>query len=277
MGTKSEESINRGLSKREALVLTRLAAEGKTVITIEDIEDTLDIPYEQAKKVANSLVNKRWLDRLKGGTYLIVPLEAGEAGEYTEHEFVIASHLAEAMYISYWSALNYHDLTEQVPTTVFSATTEKVPEREVHGVTYKFVTVTEGKFFGYRKTDIASHKVNVATPEKAIVDCADHPEYCGDIVEIAKAVRKLDEYAVDKSKLSEFLVRQGNGAAVKRVVYLADLYGIELPRKKELEEEFTKGYSKLDPTRTEDGRHSQKYRLKLNVSEDELMKVGEIR
>jgi len=55
------------------------------------------------------------------------------------------------MYISYWSALNYHDLTEQVPTTVFSATTEKVPEREIHGVGYKFVTVTRDKFFGYEK------------------------------------------------------------------------------------------------------------------------------
>jgi predicted transcriptional regulator of viral defense system len=275
MGTKPKESINRGLSKREALALTRLAAEGETVIDIEDIEDTLDIPYEQAKKVANSLVNKRWLDRLKGGTYLIVPLEAGEEGRYTEHEFVIASHLAEPMYISYSSALNYHNLTEQVPTTVFSATTEKVPEREIHGITYKFVTVTEGKFFGYEKTDISSHKVNVATPEKAIVDCADHPEYCGGIIELAKAVRKIDE--LDKSKLSEFLVRQGNGAAVKRVVYLADIYGIELPGREELEGEFTKGYSKLDPTRTEDGKHSQEYRLKLNISKDELKSVGEIR
>lgn len=275
MGTKSEESINRGLSKREALALTRLAAEGKTVIAIEDIETTLDISYEQAKKVANSLVKKKWLDRLKGGTYLIVPLEAGEEGRYTEHEFVIASHLAEPMYISYWSVLNYHDLTEQVPTTVFSATTEKVPEREIHGVTYKFVTVTEDKFFGYEKTNISSHKVNVATPEKAVVDCADHPEYCGGITELAKAVRKLDE--LDKSKLFEFLLRQGNGAAVKRVVYLADLYGIELSRREELEGEFTKGYSKLDPTRTEDGKHSQKYRLKLNISKNELKKVGEIR
>jgi len=275
MGTKSEESINRGLSKREALVLTRLAAGGKTVITIEDIETTLDISYEQAKKVANSLVKKKWLDRLKGGTYLIVPLEAGEEGRYTEHEFVIASYLADPMYISYWSALNYHDLTEQVPTTVFSATTEKVPEREIHGVTYKFVTVTEDKFFGYEKTDVSSHKVNIATPEKAVVDCADHPEYCGGIIELAKAVRKLDE--LDRSRLSEFLLRQGNGAAVKRVVYLADIYGIELSRREELEEEFTKGYSKLDPMRTEDGKHSQKYRLKLNVSEDELKSVGEIR
>jgi len=58
VGTKPEESINRGLSKREALALTRLAAEGKKVITIDDIQETLDISYEQAKKVANSLVKR---------------------------------------------------------------------------------------------------------------------------------------------------------------------------------------------------------------------------
>jgi len=275
MGTKAEGNINRSLSKREALALTRLAAEGKSIITISDIQESLDISYESAKKIANNLVQKKWLDRLKSGTYLIVPLEAGEEGRYTEHEFVIASYLADSMYISYWTALNHHSLTEQIPTTVFAATTEKVPEREVHGVTYKFVTVTEDKFFGYEKTDISSQKVDIATPEKAIVDCADHPEYCGGITELAKAVRELDE--LDKSKLSEFLLRQGNGAAVKRIVYLADLYDIELSRREKLEEEFTKGYSKLDSTRTGDGKHSQKYRLKLNVSEDELMKIGEIR
>ena len=77
----------------------------------------VEVSYNEAKKIANNLIHKRWLDRLTTETYLIVPLAAGETGEYTEHEFVIASHLAEPMYITYWSALSYHVLTEQVPTT----------------------------------------------------------------------------------------------------------------------------------------------------------------
>ena len=91
----------------------------------------------------------KWLDRLKSGTYLIVPLEAGERGEYTEHKFVIASHIADPMYISYWSALNYHELTEQVSPTVCAATTERVPTREIHNRTCRFVTLTDSKFFGF--------------------------------------------------------------------------------------------------------------------------------
>jgi predicted transcriptional regulator of viral defense system len=127
-------SIKEGLSKREAVALTRLAGQDKTIITIDDIENTIHVSYEVAKKIANDLVHKNWLDRLKRGTYLIVPLAAGDTGHYTEHEFVIAAHLANPMYISYWSALNYHGLTEQVPMTVFAATTDRVSKHEIHNV-----------------------------------------------------------------------------------------------------------------------------------------------
>ena len=273
MGTNSVESIKQGLSRREALALTRLASRNRTIITIDDIQDAIDVPYDDAKKVANNLVHKKWLDRLKSGTYLIVPLAAGESGEYTEHEFVIASHLADPVYISYWSALNYHGLTEQVPMTVFAATTEQAPSREIHGVTYTFVTLTEAKFFGYDTAAIGSHRVNVASVEKTLVDCADHPEHCGGIGELAKGLAAAD---LDQETLTGYLLRLGNGAAIKRVVYLADLLDVDLAHRNELEDAFTSGYSKLDPTRGDEGRHASEYRLLLNVPGDEIeYMVGE--
>jgi len=272
MGTKPENNIKSGLSKREALALTRLAAQNRTILTIEDIEEVIDVSYEEAKKVANNLVHKKWLDRLKSGTYLIVPLAAGEKGEYTEHEYVIASHLADPMYLSYWTALNHHGLTEQVPLTVYAATTDRVPTREIHNVTYQFITITERKFFGYNTESIGAYKINVASVEKAIADCADHPEYCGGITELGKALKNADD--LDTETLADYLVKIGNGAAIKRIVYLADIYGIGLENGEILEEEFTTGYSKLDPTRG-DGTHSRKYRLQLNVNEDELKNTGE--
>jgi len=274
MGTNSIENIKSGLSKREALALTRLAAQNRTIITIEDIAEAIDVSHSVAKKIASNLARKKWLDRLKRGTYLIVPLEAGEKGEYTEHEYVIASHLASPMYISYWSALNYYSLTEQVPLTVYAAATEQVPTREIHGVEYRFVTLTEEKFFGYDPVAVGGQTVNVASVEKAIADCADHPEYCGGILELAKALQNASE--LDTAKLGTYLMRMGNGAAVKRVVYLADFYDIELENRSELEDEFTTGYSKLDPTRGDEGTHTRKYRLLCNVSESELRRVGEI-
>lgn len=256
------------MSRREALALTRLASQNRSIITIDDIEEVLDVTYDDAKKIANNLVHKRWLDRLKSGTYLIVPLAAGETGEYTEHEFVIAAHLADPMYISYWSALNFHGLTEQVPVAVFAATSNQVPGREIHGVTYTFVTLADAKFFGYDPVAIDSHTVNVATVEKTLVDCADHPEHCGGILELAKGLSNATE--VDDERVVESLVRVGNGAAIKRVVYLADVLGIELAGRRGLVDEFTTGYSKLDPTRREEGDHSNEYRLLLNVTEEEI-------
>lgn len=222
--------------------------------------------------MANNLVQKRWLERLKSGVYLIVPLAAGEAGEYTEHEYVIAAHLADPMYVSYWTALNHHTLTEQVPMTVFGATTDRVPEREIHGVTYKFVTLSEAKFFGYEPTAVGAHTVNVATVEKTLVDCADHPEYCGGITELAKGLANAGD--VDRDTLVDYLLKIGNGAAIKRIVYLADRLDIDLPRREQLEDAFTSGYSKLDPTRSDEGTYTSEYRLLLNVDDDDLLEGG---
>jgi len=270
MSTNSIESIKQGLSRREALVLTRLASQGRTIVTIDDIQNAIDVPYDEAKKIAHNLVNKQWLERLKSGTYLIVPLAAGETGEYTEHEFVIASHLADQMYISYWSALNHHGLTEQVPMTVFVGSREQIPPQEIHGVTYRFVTLTEAKFFGYDAVAVGTHRVNVASVEKTLVDCADHPEHCGGITELAKGLAAAN---VDQESLTKYLLRLGNGAAIKRIVYLADLLDVDLGPRETLVNAFTSGYSKLDPTRGDEGQYASEYRLLLNVPEDEIMTV----
>lgn len=58
MGTSTEISIKQGLSKREALALTRLAGQNKTVVTITDIEHSVNISYDAAKKLAHNLVQK---------------------------------------------------------------------------------------------------------------------------------------------------------------------------------------------------------------------------
>jgi predicted transcriptional regulator of viral defense system len=143
---------------------------------------------------------------------------------------------------------------------------------EIHNVAYQFITITEKKFFGYNTESIGTYRINVASVEKAIADCADHPEYCGGITELGKALKNAED--LDTETLADYLAKIGNGAAIKRIVYLADLYGISLEKREILEDAFTEGYSKLDPTQGE-GKHSRKYRLQLNVPEDELKNTGE--
>jgi predicted transcriptional regulator of viral defense system len=259
------QSKRGGLSARESQLLSRLAAEGHQIISIDDIETTLAVAPNVAREIASRLTEKGWLDRLLPGTYLIIPLAAGEDAVYTTHEYLIASHIAEPMYIGYYSALSHHGLTEQVPRTVYVVTPTRAQSREIHGVPYRVTTVTERKFFGREPTSIEGTIVHVSDLEKTLVDCADHPEFCGGIRELATAMRAADEQGCAWETVGEYLGRLGNGAATKRIVYLADQLGINLPTREALVDSFTSGYSLLDPTQPESGPTNSAYRLQINV------------
>lgn len=266
MGTREQtRSKRQGLSTRESRLLSRLAAEGHQIISVDDIETTLEVAPNAAREIASRLTEKGWLDRLFPGTYLIIPLAAGEKSMYTTHEYLIAAHVAEPMYIGYYSALSHHGLTEQVPRTVYVVTPTRAQSREIHGVPYRVTTVTERKFFGTTPTSIEGTTVQVSDLEKTLVDCADHPEFCGGIRELANAIRAAGEQGCAWETVGEYLKRLDNGAATKRIVYLADQLGIDLPTREALVASFTSGYSLLDSTRPETGSTDSTYRLRVNV------------
>jgi len=89
-------------------------------------------------------------------------LAAGEKSMYTTHEYLIAAHVAEPMYIGYYSALSHHGLTEQVPRTVYVVTPTRAQSREIHGVPYRVTTVTGRKFFGTTPTSIEGTTIQVS-------------------------------------------------------------------------------------------------------------------
>jgi len=60
---------------------------------------------------------------------------------------------------------------------------------EISGVTYRFVFMSNTKFFGYKEITIDGSQVNISEPEKTIVDCLDRVRYTGGVSEVAKALR----------------------------------------------------------------------------------------
>jgi predicted transcriptional regulator of viral defense system len=263
--TDQTKTIRQGLSTRESRLLARLAGAGHQIISVDDIETTLEIPPNTAREITSRLTEKGWLDRLFPGTYLIIPLTADEEGVYTTHEYLIAAHVAAPMYIGYYSALSHHGLTDQVPRTVYVVTPTRAQSREIHGVPYRVTTVTEGKFFGFEPTSIDGTTVQVSDLEKTLVDCADHPEFCGGLRELATAMRTANQRGCAWDTVGEYLEQLDNGAATKRIVYLADQLGIDLPTRETLVESFTSGYSLLDPMLSDTGSPDSTYRLRINV------------
>lgn len=267
--TTNDQTIRRGLSARESRALARLASQNKEIFGLNAFAETLDTTYDSAKTIASRLETNGWLTRLKPGLYLIIPLAAGETSQYTANEFYIASHLVDPMYVSFWSALAFHGFTEQVPRSVAIATTKRLSDRIVHDVEYHFVTLAEQKFFGHEQYAVDSHVVPIATPEKTLADCADQPRHGGGVRELAKGIREgTDGY--DPATLIEYAQRIGNGAALKRLVYLMDHYEVPVPDRELVEDAFTTGTSPLDPTRSATGTYAPDYRLYVNIPDTEL-------
>jgi len=239
-------------------IVDQLAKYG-SVFTFKDAIDILGTNPSVTRVILYKLEKSGWIERIEKGKYIIIPLGA-EKGKYTLHEFVIALMLVSPYAIAYWSALNHYGLTEQIPTTVFIQTTSRKKKQKLNifGVKYQIVRISEKKFFGLKKEWIEETQVYITDREKTIVDCLDKPQYCGGIIEVAKALKR-GKY--DMEKLSEYAKRIGNSGVIRRLGYLAEILGINI----KLPDVKTRNYLYLDPTMSKNGRKNAKWRLIINL------------
>lgn len=265
------EHPDRDLTERESRALSRLASTEDPIVTTAEVERTLDMHPKLARDMAATLDEKGHIERMAEGQYLVLPPEDQRTETSTVDEFVIASSLVEPMYVGFWSALDHHGLVDQAPPEVHVVTTRNDPDREILGVTYQLVPLIERKFFGYRSVAVGDEEINVASVEKTLVDCADHPKYCGGIDRLARAMAAAEREGCSWETVVEHLHLVDNGAATKRIVYLADRLGIELPDREDLVANFTTGYSPLDPTRDSEGTYDETYRLQLNADPESFL------
>jgi predicted transcriptional regulator of viral defense system len=278
--TNLTQNIRKGITEKETQLLCTLAKEGKSIIDLKDISRITGESYGYVKVIANRLCKKKWLITITKGRYLISPLSAGDESEYTEHEFVIASHLAKkgSYYISYWNALNYYGYTEQTPLTVFVATTHRLANIKIHGVRYKFVTIKKTKNFGTKNQMIVKNKIIISDREKTITDALDHPEYCGGIVEVAKCLWNASKDSnVSFDKIIKYAKRMENRTIIKRLGYLIDVLEIKIQPNlyKQMPRLISSGYSWFDThsTITTKIKSNSKWKLFINIDTESILNV----
>ena len=274
--TEQTQNIRIGISDKETYLLSTLAREGKSIVTLEDISRVWGASYSNAKVISNRLRKKRWLLELIPGKYLISPLSAGVESEYTEHEFIIASELVKkkSYYIAYWSALNHYGFTEQTPFTVFVATPSRIKNITVHDVKYQFVTINQAKFFGMRNHFFENKKIIISDKNKTIVDALDHPEYCGGIVEVAKCLWNAKN-EISYSKIFEYSQKIKNSTVIKRLGFLIDTLEIKVPQSiyNQMHDSINTGRSWLDPYSTKTKKSNLKWKLFVNVPTELILEI----
>ena len=265
------------LSDAEASFLTTLAASGKQIFVTKDGYDLLGKGKTTRDALAR-LVDKGWLERIEKGKYLIVPLEAGPDRTWTEDAHVIAGHLVSPAMVSHWSALNYWNLTEQVPRVTYVQTTARKENRRprVLGMQFRIVRVKPRKFFGSHGYRAGEWPVEVTDLEKTIVDCLDRPDLSGGLDQVGKALLAGDG-DFDWDRTTMYLCRFGSGAVVKRLGFLVEALELAHPPEPRMLNEWldlrTAGISKLDPSSPrEPHRITIRWRIEVNLPEEGLLR-----
>jgi predicted transcriptional regulator of viral defense system len=245
------------------------------VFTIEDARAVLGDTEPDVPKLLHRLNRKHWIKRLERGTYMIVPLAAGPEAEWAEHEYLIAASLVEPYYLAYATALHYYGYTERRPDPVIVATTRRKGPVTVDGLTYRFVTLTPHKFFGYQAISFLGEEVNMAEREKTIADGFDHPGLAGGVLEPAKGLW-FGSQELDWERLVRYTLRLQNRVAARRLGFWMELLALgNESLLSELENGGGHSYAWLEPSGPREGPRNARWRLIVNVPERQLLEWRE--
>ncbi len=258
------DTYRKGLSKKESFLLSELARENTPIFTAKKATKILK---EEPYLTLHSLGKKKWILALKGGLYAIVPLDIGTRGaeDFIVHDFVIASHLDKPYYIGFWSALNYHGLSDQIPKSVFIATNKAKKALAILNTEFVFVQISKNRFTGIEKIDVENQRVNISNVNKTIADCLDHPEHSGGIEEVARAIYFSHE-ELNFKKIKGYALKMRNIAILKRLGYILEKTGLLEEYKDVFKDiQLTKGYPKFDTLSRKKGKYNEKWKLMINV------------
>jgi len=266
----------KSLGKISSKLIITLSSKDRVIFTVDDALKITNTSLVATRRLLNDLVNKRWLIRLMPGKYLIVPLSAGEAGEFSENWYVIAKNLItpKPYYISYAGALEIHEMTVNPPLTIYiSSPTRRIP-KEILGATFRFVYVRSNEMWGLEERWITpNQKVKVSDLERTIIDCLNRLDLCGGLSEVAKGIwSKRDK--IDYKKLVDYAKKFGKKSVAKRLGFLLETYDLGTTEiLATLQTTLTRSYSLLDPTLPPTGRYNGAWKLRINLDRQELIEI----
>ncbi|GFN40179.1 MAG: transcriptional regulator [Marine Group I thaumarchaeote] len=263
---------NLNLGTIELRLLLTLEEKGLSVFTIDDAKNILKTTDSSVWHILNGLIHKKRIRRIQRSKYLLIPAKAGIEGYWSESPWVVVPHLIDVYYVGFWTAMNYWGMTEQIPYTVFVATTKRKRNLEFGNQRFEFVTLSKKKFFGFAEEKVNKEEsFNISSKEKTIVDGLMHPEYCGGIPEVAKAMWYARK-EVNWSIVLDMSNQVGMGVILRRLGYLLDLLEIEESVTRKIKDKTFKGYHFLDSKKNKKRiGYSKNYGLVINRTKNQLL------
>ncbi len=160
-------------------VLEKLEENKLDVFTTKDLER---ISGRKPYNLIKTLKKNNKIERIKNGVYALKNTD----------DMKLATRAIEPSYISFLTALNYYELSDQMPLKIQLATTKRKKHKD-----YDFITVQKNLFFGY--TNI--NGIIIAEKEKAIIDSLYLPEHAQGLKNIKKIIKEnINKLNINKLK-----------------------------------------------------------------------------
>ena len=250
--------------KKEKILRKHLDDHGLDIFSLEELRKAAVLPERQLKLALQNLIRSDYIDTIERGKYC--------RHNFRDH-FVIACNIVSDGIISYWNAMNYHGLTEQIPNVIFVKTNQRKKNKSIFGIRYIFCRKATPISKGYETGGYGNHTFRISDIEQTIVDAFDKPGYSGEYAEIIKAFYKAD---INAKKLITYCKLEDNISLTKRLAFLAEL--LKKPKMnafiKYAEKEVTEKYSLFEIGGETKGKTNRRWRLILNIPIEEIKEMA---
>jgi predicted transcriptional regulator of viral defense system len=253
--------MNKELIKYKTKILNYLDENSYNIFTLDQLRAHFILEFDSIFRALKSLIHE--------GVILNIHKSLYSRPGFADQN-VLAYHLAPKGCIAYWSALHYYGLTDQFPNTVFVQSPTLIKDKKILGTFYKFIKVKPQKITQSEIQGRGNSKFAITSIEKTIVDCFDVMDYSGGWEILINAFNKAK---LNNQKLIDACEAVNNISTTKRLGYL-----IEQLDKKNLKSfinyaltKVNRKYSLLDSSANNEGKYQARWRLRLNVSESEIL------
>lgn len=202
------------------------------VIKLEEVAKVLGISMRYASKVLHTLTKKNAFEKVKSGLYVRFPASIViNKGAYQEDPILIACALQEQYFLSYYTALRFHGLSQRVTRVFHVSNLRKSGKVNYHENIIQLVRLTPQRFFGITREQYSGQELLVSDLERTLLDIIERPEYSGGWPEVIQCLRNAK--SVDWEKLSKYLFRFKTKSLFQKGGYIFEILKDEVktPRK----------------------------------------------
>lgn len=212
------------LSPTETALLIAWERERKRFITLAELRERLG---PQARSTIDGLIEKRLLERIAPGRYLIQPFRSFGHRRAVSAPVIAAALLAdEPYYLGGWWGVTIHHLSQQQYGSLLDAyVTREHRRRRLHAAVLIFHVLSPDAFtYGIEIIRVEDVPVRVSDAARTLLDALDYPTTFGSMRTAIQLVERAIE-RVDTGQIVEYAARGSRPSTCQRLGLLLERRG----------------------------------------------------